>query len=284
MVFARWRQPTDQHLWSAGKMTSSCKAGPWQTDLAPLAVACWKTKMTSKLFPWNQNVTFISSIKHPLFADLFSVPPPPASHSFVSELMFPASTLRRPWLFVRQSELMQICKLFPFVKCQKNTCKSLALALSCQLALLEAGDKWQSITQHAFKGRGGLFQNRSIGAAFNNISKIRSQHQFFAPLFLPLLLNEWQHNIWELFKALGISIPLPTIWESDGIMGACQKCCMLSSKWQRRYPSSLGREAVPLLAPVLQVVLAPTFLLPTSLQVSGLKLGFFLPLPIGITL
>lgn len=118
------------------------------------------------------------------------LPLPAASHSFVSELMFPASTLHRPWLFARQSELMQICKLFPFVKCQKNTCKSLALALSCQLALLEAGDKWQSITQHAFKERGDLFQNSSFGAAFNNISKIRSQHQFFSPslLFLPLLL------------------------------------------------------------------------------------------------
>lgn len=111
---------------------------------------------------------------------VFCRPPPPASHSFVSELMFPVSTLCRPWLFVRQSELMQICKLFPFVKCQKNTCKSLALALSCQLALLEAGDKWQSITQHAFKERGDLFQNSSIRVAFNNISKIRSQHQFFS--------------------------------------------------------------------------------------------------------
>lgn len=154
--------------------------------------------------------------------------------------MFPASTLRRPWLFVRQSELMQICKLFPFVKCQKNTCKSLALALSCQLALLEAGDKWQSITQHAFKERGDRFQNRSIGAAFNNISKIRSQHQ--SPpsrLFLPLLLSEWQH-IWKLFKALGISIPLPTIWESDGIMGACQKSCVLSDEWRWRHPPNLG--------------------------------------------
>lgn len=240
-------------------MTSSCKAGPWQTDLAPLAVACWKTKMTSKLFPLNQNVTFISSLKHPLFADLFSVthpPHPPASHSFVSELMFPASTLCRPWLFVRQSELMQICKLFPFVKCQKNTCKSLALALSCQLALLEAGDKWQSITQHAFKGRGDLFQNCSIGAVFNNISKIRSQHQFFPPLFLPLLLSEWQHNIWELFKALGISIPLPTIWESDVIMGACQKRshCLVSDG--RDTLQAWGRGCARLTS-ILQVVVLP---------------------------
>lgn len=174
-------------------MTSSCKARPWQMDSAPLAVACWKTKMTSKLFPLNQSfVTFIPSLKHPLFADLFSVAShPPASHSFVSELMFPASTLRRPWLFVRQSELMQICKLFPFVKCQKNTCKSLALALSCQLALLEAGDKWQSITQHAFKERGDLFQNRSTGAAFNNISKIRSQHQFFFSFLISPPVVEW---------------------------------------------------------------------------------------------
>lgn len=270
----------------AGDSPSSCKVGPWQMDLAPLAVACWKTKMTSKLFPLNQNVTFISSLKHPLFADLFSVVPhPPASHSFVSELMFPVSTLRRPWLFVRQSELMQICKLFPFVKCQKNTCKSLALALSCQLALLEAGDKWQSITQHAFKERGDLFQNSSIRAAFNNISKIRSQHQFFfLPLFLPLLLNEWQHNIWELFKALGISIPLPTIWESDGIMGTCQKCYTLSGEWLQRHPSSLVGGGAPLLTPVLQVALAPTFPLPTSLQVSALKLVFCLPLLMGIML
>lgn len=200
--------------------------------------------------------------------------------------MFPASTLRRPWLFVRQSELMQICKLFPFVKCQKNTCKSLALALSCQLALLEAGDKWQSITQHAFKERGDLFQNSSIGVAFNNISKIRSQHQFFfSPLlFLPLLLSEWQHNIWELFKALGILIPLLTIRESDGIMEACQKCCKLSGEWRWRYPSGLGGEGAPLLTPVLQVFVAPTFPLPTSLQVSGFQLNFFLPFPIGIML
>lgn len=82
MVFARWKQPADQHLWGAGKITSSCKAGPWQTDLAPLAVACWKTKMTSKLFPLNQNVTFISSLKHPLFADLFSVAPTPSLSLF----------------------------------------------------------------------------------------------------------------------------------------------------------------------------------------------------------
>lgn len=193
------------------------------------------------------------------------LPHPPASHSFVSELMFPASTLCRPWLFVRQSELMQICKLFPFVKCQKNTCKSLALALSCQLALLEAGDKWQSITQHAFKGRGDLFQNCSIGAVFNNISKIRSQHQFFPPLFLPLLLSEWQHNIWELFKALGISIPLPTIWESDGIMGACQKRshCLVSDG--RDTLQAWGRGCARLTS-ILQVVVAPTPPLPPSLQ------------------
>lgn len=159
--------------------------------------------------------------------------------------MFPASTLRRPWLFVRQSELMQICKLFPFVKCQKNTCKSLALALSCQLALLEAGDKWQSITQHAFKERGDLFQNRSIRVALNNISKIRSQHQvFFPPLFLPLLLNEWQCHIWELFTALGVLILLPTIWESDGIMGRA-KIPHTLGEWQQRCPSRHGRRRVP---------------------------------------
>lgn len=197
--------------------------------------------------------------------------------------MFPASTLRRPWLFVRQSELMQICKLFPFVKCQKNTCKSLALALSCQLALLEAGDKWQSITQHAFKERGDRFQNRSIGAAFNNISKIRSQHQFFPPLFLPLLLNEWQHNIWELFKALGISIPLPTIWESDGIMGACQKCHTLSGEWRQRYPSCLEGQRTPLLTLSFRwLELPPSHCQP--LQVSGLKLNFYPHLLTGITL
>lgn len=205
---------------------------------------------------------------------VFCCPPhPPASHSFVSELMFPASTLHRPWLFVRQSELMQICKLFPFVKCQKNTCKSLALALSCQLALLEAGDKWQSITQHAFKGRGDLFQNHSIGAAFNNISKIRSQHQFFLPLFLPLLLNEWQH-IWELFKALGISIPLPTIWESDGIMGACQKCCTLSGDWR------WGRGCAPPHPCPSDGYSSPH----CHSAAVRLKLNFCLPLPIRIML
>lgn len=74
---------------------------------------------------------------------------------------------------------MQICKLFPFVKCQKNTCKSLALALSCQLALLKGGDKWQSIKQHAFKERGDLFQNCSFRGSFNNISKTGSQPHFF---------------------------------------------------------------------------------------------------------
>lgn len=172
-------------------MTSGCKGKPWQTDLAPLALACWKTKMTSKLFPLNQNATFIPSLKHPLFADLLSVATSHPQPLFVSELMFPVSTLHRPWLFVRQSELMQICKLFPFVKCQKNTCKSLALALSCQLALLESGDKWQSITQHAFKERGDLFQNRSFRAAFNNISKIRSQHQFFFPSLISPPVVEW---------------------------------------------------------------------------------------------
>lgn len=93
--------------------------------------------------------------------------------------MFRMSTPRSWWLFVRQSELMQICKLFPFVKCQKNTCKSLALALSCQLALLKGGDKWQSIKQHAFKERGDLFQNCSFRGSFNNISKTGSQPHFF---------------------------------------------------------------------------------------------------------
>lgn len=40
----------------------------------------------------------------------------------------------------------------------------------------------------------------------------------------------------------------------------------------------------PLLTPVLQVALAPTFPLPTSLQVSALKLVFCLPLLMGIML
>jgi hypothetical protein len=40
-----------------------------------------KNKNDFKILPLNQNVTFFPSLKHPLFADLFSVTPPPPSLS-----------------------------------------------------------------------------------------------------------------------------------------------------------------------------------------------------------
>lgn len=65
-------------LWGTSMSARSRRAQPWQMDLVPLAVACWKTKTTSKLFPLNQNAAaFIPSLKHSLFADLFSAFPQP---------------------------------------------------------------------------------------------------------------------------------------------------------------------------------------------------------------
>jgi hypothetical protein len=44
---------------------------------------------------------------------------------------------------------------------------------------------------------------------------------------------------------LGISIPLATIWESDGLMGAGPRSCILSDEWHRRHHPNLGGQCEP---------------------------------------
>lgn len=162
---------SDKHLWMVGKDTIISGANPitYPVDrgrgLVPFTML-YSYFHLPPIFrnPPSEPKSFIRPlVKHLLFANLF-FPQTPAPFCVCANVRM--STPRSRWLFVRQRELMQICKLFPFVKCQKNTCKSLALALSCQLALLKGGDKWQSIKQHAFKERGDLFQNCSFRGSF----------------------------------------------------------------------------------------------------------------------
>lgn len=172
---AEWKCSSDKHLWMVRKDTIISGANPVICPADPGRGLVPFTMLVSYLIPTpdleelypnppSEPKSFICPlVKHHLFANLF-FPQTPAPFCVCANVRM--STPRSRWLFVRQSELMQICKLFPFVKCQKNTCKSLALALSCQLALLKGGDKWQSIKQHAFKERGDLFQNCSFRGSF----------------------------------------------------------------------------------------------------------------------